>query len=31
MRDSILAAIRVEKERNAAPKVTIGDLFKGLV
>ena len=30
MRDSILAAIRVEKERNAAPKVTLGDLFKGL-
>lgn len=30
MRDSILAAIKVEKERSAAPKVTLGDLFKGL-
>lgn len=30
MRDSILAAIRVEKERDAAPKVTLGDLFKNL-
>lgn len=30
MRDSILAAIRVEKERDSAPKVTLGDLFKGL-
>lgn len=30
MRDSILAAIKVEKERAAAPKVTLGDLFKGL-
>lgn len=27
MRDSILAAIRVEKERNAAPNVTLGSLF----
>ncbi|MCF0248428.1 MAG: phosphohydrolase, partial [Synergistes sp.] len=30
MRDSILAAIRVEKERADSPKVTLGDLFKGL-
>lgn len=29
MRDSILAAIRVERERTEAPKVTLGDLFKG--
>ena len=30
MRDSILAAIRAEHERSEAPKVTLGDLFKGL-
>ena len=28
MRDSIVAAIKVEKERSAAPKVTLGDLLK---
>ena len=30
MRDSIMAAIRVEKERGKEAKVTLGDLFKGL-
>ena len=30
IRDSILAAIRVEKERAETPNVTLGDLFKGL-
>ena len=30
MRDSITAAIRVEKERGREAKVTLGDLFKGL-
>ncbi len=30
MRDSILAAIKAEKERMSSPKVTLGDLFKGL-
>lgn len=30
IRDSILAALRLEKEREEAPKVTLGDLFKGL-
>lgn len=30
IRDSILAAIRVQKEREESPAVTLGDLFKGL-
>ncbi|MCE5201131.1 MAG: phosphohydrolase [Synergistaceae bacterium] len=30
IRNSVLAAIRVEKERAETPKVTLGDLFKGL-
>lgn len=31
MRDSILAAIRAERERGESIKVTLGDLFKGVI
>ena len=31
MKDSILAAIRVERERDETPRITLGDLFGGLV
>lgn len=31
MKDSILAAIRVEKERDEAPRITLGDIFGGLM
>ena len=31
IRESILAAIKVQKERDESPSVTLGDLFKGLV
>ena len=30
IKDSLLAAIRVQIEKEASPKVTLGDLFKGL-
>lgn len=30
IKDSVLAAIRVQTEKDASPKVTLGDLFKGL-
>lgn len=30
IRESILAAIKVQKEREEAPAVTLGDIFKGL-
>lgn len=31
IRESVRAAIKVQKEREEAPSVTLGDLFKGLV